>query len=122
MRPNSKVATLLLAAGLSFSVATPVFAHAALVSSDPAPNTTVAAPKTISVTFNEKIVPAFSGFTVSMGDGMTIKLTGKLSDDGKTIVGTPSGNFMAGLYKLSWHATTVDDGHKTTGSFNFTVK
>jgi methionine-rich copper-binding protein CopC len=122
MRHNSNIATLALAAGLSLCLTAPVFAHAALVSSDPAPNATVAAPKTISITFNEKIVPAFSGFTVSMSDGMTIKLTGKLSDDGKTIVGTPSGNFMAGLYKLSWHATSLDDGHKTTGTFNFNVK
>jgi methionine-rich copper-binding protein CopC len=122
MRLNSKLATLSLAGGLTLFLTVPVFAHAALVSSDPAPNTTVAAPKTISITFSEKIAPAFSGFSVSMSDGMTVKLTGKLGDDGKTIVGTPSGGFMAGLYKLSWHATSVDDGHKTTGSFNFTVK
>ena len=122
MRLNTKLATLLLAGGLTLSLTAPVFAHAALVSSDPAPNSTVAAPKTISLTFSEVIVPAFSGFSVSMSDGMTVKLTGKLSDNGKTIVGTPSGGFMAGLYKLTWHATSKDDGHRMDGTFNFTVK
>ena len=122
MRLHSKLAPLILAGGLSLSLTAPVFAHAALVSSDPAPNTTVAAPKTLSVTFSEKIVPAFSGFSLSMSDGMSIKLSGKLSDDGKTITGTPMGKFMSGTYKLSWHATAVDDGHKIEGSFNFTVK
>ena len=122
MRKSLKLAAFLTVGGLSLAFAGPALAHAALVSSDPAANSTVAAPKTISLTFSEKLTPAFSGFSVSMGDGMSVKLIGKLSDDGKTIIGTPMGGFMAGTYKLSWHATTVDDGHKTEGSFNFAVK
>ena len=102
--------------------ASPALAHAALLKSNPAPNSTVAAPKVIKVTFSEKVVPAFSGFKLAMDDGMTVVLTTKLSSDGKTMTGTPKGSFMAGTYKLSWHAASVDDGHRTEGSFTFKVK
>lgn len=97
-------------------------AHAALVKSDPAANATVAAPKTISLTFNEDLTPAFSGFDVSMGDGMKMKVKTKVSDDKKTITGVPAGPMMAGAYTISWHAAAADDGHKTTGTLAFTVK
>lgn len=97
-------------------------AHAKLLQSDPAANSTVPAPKAITLTFSEKIAPAFSGFDLAMGDGMTMQVMTKVSDDGKTITGMPMGSFTAGTYKITWHAAAVDDGHRTEGSFIFTVK
>ncbi|MFI4964333.1 MAG: copper homeostasis periplasmic binding protein CopC [Caulobacterales bacterium] len=97
-------------------------AHAALVKSDPAANATVAAPKAIALTFDEELTPAFSGFDVTMGDGMKMKFRTKVSKDHKTITGVPTGPLMAGAYKISWHAAASDDGHKTTGTLAFTVK
>jgi methionine-rich copper-binding protein CopC len=97
-------------------------AHAALVKSDPAANTTVAAPKNITLTFDEELTPAFSGFDVAMGDGMKMTLKTTVSKDHKTITGVPSGPLMAGAYKISWHAAASDDGHRTTGTLAFTVK
>ncbi len=108
-------AVALLAAG-------PASAHAALVKSNPAANATVAAPKSISLTFNEALTPAFSGFDLSISDGMKMKVKTKVSKDRKTITGVPTGRMMAGAYKLAWHAAAVDDGHKTTGALAFTVK
>jgi copper resistance protein C len=108
--------------------ATPIFAdslalaHAKLVRSDPKPNSIIAAPRIIKLTFSEKIAPAFSGFTVAMTDGMAVGITAKVGDDGKTVTGTPTGPIMAGKYNVSWHATAVDDGHRTQGTYNFTVK
>ena len=29
---------------------------------------------------------------------------------------------MAGVYKISWHATAADDGHKSMGTLAFKVK
>ena len=118
---KSLAATLLMCGSLAVS-STMAFAHAALVQSDPAPNSTVAAPKEIKLTFSEKLTPAFSGFELSMGDGMTMKVATKLSDDGKSLIGTPAGSFMAGAYKISWHATSSDDGHRMDGSLMFKVK
>ena len=48
------VAAVTLAAG-------PAAAHARLVSATPAPNSTVAATRVLSLTFSERTVPAFSG-------------------------------------------------------------
>jgi methionine-rich copper-binding protein CopC len=97
-------------------------AHAALVKSNPAANATVAAPKAISLTFNEALTPAFSGFDMSMGDSMKMKVKTKVSKDRKTITGMPLGPMMAGAYKVNWHAAASDDGHKTSGTLAFTVK
>ncbi len=121
MTSRYRLAVLILTAGSMLSTM-PAFAHAKLVKSDPAPGSTIAAPKSIRLTFNEKVSPTFSGLAVSMGDGMTVKLASKVGGDGKTIVATPSGPFMSGHYKLAWHAAAVDDGHKTQGVYNFTVK
>lgn len=108
--------------GVTVSFTSPVLAHAALLRSDPAPNSTVSAPKSFKLTFSEKIVPAFSGFKVDMGDGMVVDVTTKVSGDGVTMTGTPKGSFMPGTYKLSWHAAAADDGHRTEGSYSFKVK
>jgi methionine-rich copper-binding protein CopC len=112
-----------VAAALGFCLlAPPTFAHAGLVESTPAKGSTVSAPKTIKLTFSENVSPAFSGFRISMSDGMVIDFATKVSADGKTLTGTPTSSFMKGKYTLSWHATSVDDGHRTEGSFDFTVK
>ena len=97
-------------------------AHATLVTSNPAANATVAAPKAISLTFNEALTPAFSGFDMSMGNGMKMKVKTKVSKDRKTITGAPAGKLMPGAYKVNWHAAATDDGHRTSGTLPFTVK
>lgn len=114
--------SMALLLGLTAAWTAPVLAHATLVQSDPAANSAGPAPKIFTLTFDEKVSPAFSGFEVSMGAGMDVKITTKNSDDGKTITGIPMGPFMKGTYKVSWHAAAVDDGHRTEGSFTFQVK
>lgn len=99
-------------------------AHAHLVKSTPGADATVAAPKTISLTFNEKLTPAFSKFELVMPTmnnmAMTVKTT--VSKDHLTIVGTPKAPLTPGVYKVNWHAASSDDGHKMDGTFSFTVK
>ena len=102
--------------------ATQASAHASLVKSSPTANATVAAPKSITLTFNESLTPAFSGFDVAMSDGMKMTFKRSLSKDHKTITGVPGGRLMAGTYKISWHAAAAADGHKSTGTLAFTVK
>ncbi|CAN5134755.1 copper homeostasis periplasmic binding protein CopC [soil metagenome] len=97
-------------------------AHSALVKSNPAPNATVAPPKVINLTFNEALTPAFSGFDIAMSDGMKMRVKTTLSKDKKTIMGAPTGKLMAGAYKVNWHATATDDGHRTKGMLAFMVK
>jgi hypothetical protein len=111
-----------LAAVLALGAAGAASAHAHLLKSDPAANATVAAPKAISLTFSEKLTPAFSKFELGMADGMKVNVKTTVAKDGVTLVGTPQGKLMPGAYTISWHAASADDGHKMDGSFTFTVK
>jgi len=101
----------------------PAWAHAHLVSSTPGTNATVtASPKTITLTFNEKLVPAFSKFDLTMPEMNDMKMTVKtaVSKDGKSIVGTPSAALPKGAYKIVWTAASAD-GHKMNGEVAFKV-
>lgn len=113
-----------IAAGLGAAAvlfATQAAAHAHLVRSDPAANATVAAPAAISLTFNEKLVPAFSGFELTMVEHkMKVAVKTTISPDGQTIRGAPQGKLMAGTYRISWHAASAD-GHRMTGDVTFKV-
>lgn len=111
-------------AGASALVASsPAWAHAHLVSSNPAANASVAAaPKVITLTFNEKLVPAFSKFELTMPEhgGMKVQVKTSVSEDGKTITGTPQGALTKGAYKIVWTAASAD-GHKMNGEVAFKV-
>jgi methionine-rich copper-binding protein CopC len=117
-----KPSALLALAAIALAPAAPAFAHAHVVSSTPAANAVVAAPKQISVTFSEKLVPSFSKIEVSMA-GMDMKVPVKIavSTDGRTMVATPQGAFMKGGYVINWSAASVD-GHKSKGSIPFKIK
>jgi methionine-rich copper-binding protein CopC len=118
---------LLGLAGLIGSAAllatSPAWAHAHLVSSNPAANATVtASPKTITLTFNEKLVPAFSKFDLTMPEmnNMPMKVKTAVSKDGKSIVGAPAAALPKGAYKVVWTAASAD-GHKMNGEVTFKV-
>ena len=97
-------------------------AHAHVVASTPAANAAITAPKKVSVTFSEKLVPAFSKLSISMaGMNMAVPVKTSISADGKTIVAVPQGPFTRGAYVINWAAASVD-GHKTNGSIPFKIK
>lgn len=112
-----------LVAAAALLVAGTASAHAHLVKSTPAADATVAAPKTISLTFNEKLTPAFSKFELVMPamNAMAVPVKTTVSKDGLTIVGTPQATLTPGVYKINWHAAS-SDGHKMDGTVDFTVK
>lgn len=117
-----KALSLVAGAALLLS-ANQAAAHASLVKSDPANGSTVSSLKTISLTFDEELTPAFSGLALTMGDGMIVTVKTTVSADHKTITGVPMGGpQMAGLYNLAWHAAAADDGHRTKGVITFTLK
>ena len=115
----------LLALAIASSVAAfggQALAHAHLIKSTPAAKATVAAPKTIMLTFNERLTPAFSKFELGMADGIKVNVKTAVSKDRKSLVGTPQGKLMPGAYTITWHAASADDGHKMDGTVPFTVK
>ncbi|WP_309646540.1 copper homeostasis periplasmic binding protein CopC [Phenylobacterium sp.] len=110
--------------GASTLLATsPAWAHAHLVSSNPAANATVStAPKMITLSFSEKLVPAFSKFDLIMPEhgGMKLAVKTSVSTDGKSITGVPEAALMKGAYKIVWTAASAD-GHKMSGEVAFKV-
>lgn len=112
-----------IAASAALLLAGTASAHAHLVKSTPAASATVAAPKAISLTFNEKLTPAFSKFELVMPtmNNMAVAVKTSVSKDGLTITGTPQAPLMPGVYKINWHAAS-SDGHKMDGAVDFTVK
>ena len=105
----------------ALAAAAPAFAHAELVRSNPAANATVKPPKTISLTFSERVVPAFSKFELAMpAHKMKIPVKTTVSPDGKRIIGAVPSTLMKGAYTITWTAAGAD-GHKMTGKVAFKV-
>ncbi|MBU1538441.1 MAG: copper homeostasis periplasmic binding protein CopC [Alphaproteobacteria bacterium] len=119
--PNRKFLSLVGAAGALLLVATQADAHARVVASTPAASATVASTRAITVTFSERVAPAFSGLDLVSAAGTKIPVTSSVSDDGKTISGRTARALSAGTYTVNWRAASAD-GHRMTGNFAFTVR
>lgn len=104
------------------ALSAPAAAHTHLVKSSPAANATIAAPRSIVLTFNEKLAQAFSKANIVMtGHDMQVPVKVKFSADGKTMTLTPKTAFMKGGYTIKWSAAGAD-GHRMEGSIPFAVK
>jgi methionine-rich copper-binding protein CopC len=97
-------------------------AHASLITADPAPNATVTAPKQIHLQFSTELAKKFSTFKLTDTDGKPIRLMIVDSHDPKVLEAMATASLQPGLYTVSWTAVSTDDGHKTMGSFSFTVQ
>lgn len=121
---NLKFAALAAASALAVLVPASALAHARLVSSNPANNAAVAAsPRTIVLTFNERLVAAFTKVELTMPEhgGMKVATTSAPANDGKGLVVTPARPLGKGAYELVW-STASADGHKMSGEISFTVR
>ncbi|WP_066625539.1 copper homeostasis periplasmic binding protein CopC [Brevundimonas vesicularis] len=116
-----KIATFAASIAALSLFASQADAHARLVSATPAAGSTVSAPRTITLTFSERMVPAFSGFDVVNAAGATIPVRTQVSDDGKTVSGAPARALPAGAYTVNWRVASPD-GHRMTGTTNFVVR
>ncbi|MBS6738667.1 MULTISPECIES: CopC domain-containing protein YobA [Enterobacteriaceae] len=113
---------LVFAAALATTPA--VFAHAHLKNQYPAANAEVtAAPQALTLNFSEGIEPKFSGVTLTGAQQQSIK-TGavKRNEQDKTQMIVPLAQALQpGNYTVDWHVVSVD-GHKTHGTYTFSVK
>ena len=113
-------AFITVAAVVAFA-AGPAAAHARLVSANPAANSTVASTRSISLTFSERTVPAFSGFDVVNAAGEKVSMRTAVTEDSKTLTGALARPLAAGAYRVDWRIAS-SDGHRMTGSYTFTVR
>lgn len=119
-----KMKTLLLvAATASLALAGQAFAHAHLKTSVPAADSSVKqAPSELDLSFSEGLNLKFTGVTVTGPDKKAVKTGTAMLMGGDTTLMVPVTDKLApGKYTVQWHALSTD-GHKTNGSYSFTVK
>lgn len=108
-------------AGLTLLGANGAMAHANLVSSDPAKDATVAAPKIITLHFSESLEMKVSGFKLTDIDGHPVAIKAVTAPDAKSLAAIPNAPLAPGLYTISW-TSMGDDAHKMNGTLSFSVK
>jgi len=98
-------------------------AHPRLQNSNPVAGATLkTAPKDIRLSFNEGLVPSFTGLELKNASGKPVP-TGKaalVAGDSKKIVVPIGTRLAAGTYNVAWHAVSVDT-HRVSGSYSFKV-
>jgi len=118
------IRTLALASALGLGLVAEAQAHAHLKSSTPAMGATIAtSPSELVLSFSGGVNAKFTGVKVEGLDHAAVA-TGeaRLGPGGDTTLMVPvTGALPAGTYKVNWHALAVD-GHKTEGSYTFTIK
>lgn len=121
---RNRIWIIALAFALTFGSVGEASAHAHLKTAAPAANSTVmAAPSELRLGFTEGVNLKFTGVSVTGPAGATVS-TGAASlapGDDKLLVVPVSAPLAPGAYKVLWHALATD-GHKTDGSYGFTVK
>ncbi|MGZ2745760.1 copper homeostasis periplasmic binding protein CopC [Burkholderia stagnalis] len=108
---------------LAATVSSAAFAHARPANTDPAANAELsAAPAAVALGFTEPLEPAFSSIVVVDGSGKTVS-DGKASVDAanRKRMTVPLSALGAGAYTVKWVAVAAD-GHRTQGSYRFSVK
>lgn len=119
MSKLSAVVVALIVAVLSGGLA---FAHPQLQASDPVAGATTASPKQIKITFNEVVIPKFSGIEIRDTMGRTIAVGKSQIDPAnkKLLVVPVKEELSPGEYRIDWHAVS-DDTHRVTGTYSFSV-
>jgi copper resistance protein C len=113
-----KQALLTLSAAAMMS-ASPVFAHARLLSSSPAADAQLAAaPKSLTLRFSEKAQLAVLKLTVA-GKEIPVALDRGAAPAPELTVALPA--LPAGKCEVQWSALAADDGHVTKGTFSFVI-
>jgi len=119
-----KLSKFLFAIGLlvlSFA-ALPASAHTALVSADPAVNSTIdILPSNIALTFAEELIGIGDANSISALDETGEELTsGKPEVSGAVLSINLDGSEVTGLVKVIYRAVAAD-GHVITGDYEFTI-
>ena len=118
-RPALRALTLGAAA---LVVTSTVFAHAHLVSSEPATNAEVVAPTEVTIHFTEPLEPAFSKIALTDASGhAAAPAESQVDKNDAKVMHLPLPQLSAGRYAVHWTAVATD-GHRTQGNFAFIVK
>ena len=114
-----RILIVAMSALLAVMAGTAAEAHAFLDHAEPRVGSTVpTAPRELSLSFTQKLEPAFSSAEVSDANGARVDL-GKPSVSA-SVMRIRLKQLSAGTYRVRWHVLSVDT-HTTEGSFTFQV-
>jgi copper transport protein len=125
-RPSraSVLAPLALALGIMLALAFPSIAsaHAKLHSSNPAPGSVLTkAPTTITLTFEEHVVPATSSVIVYDATGKVVSTPATVDSHNAEIMHVNMTGNGSDNYLIVWKTVSLDDGAPDIGAFNIYV-
>jgi methionine-rich copper-binding protein CopC len=97
-------------------------AHARFASSTPAPGQTLASsPAAVVITFDEELAAGSTG-SVTDAQGATVSTGAAIDANERTRLSISLKPALPnGVYKVSWHSISADDGDELDGSFFFGV-
>lgn len=116
---TATLAAVILSIGLGSSA----MAHPKLTTANPpAQGKAAVSPKTLRLTFNEPVMPNFSGVVIKNARGQAIKTSRPRVDpsDNKTLIVPLARALPRGLYHVAWHAVSTDT-HRVSGQYDFTI-
>ena len=114
-----RILTFATSALFTVMLGTGAQAHAFLDHAEPRVGSTVpTAPRELSLSYTQKLEPAFSSVEVNDANGARVDLGKPSISAGVMRVGLKP--LAPGTYKVHWHVLSVDT-HTTEGSFSFHV-
>ena len=117
---SKRIAYVLFAAVLAINLPMS-FAHTELVSATPSANSTVSAPKNVTIKFSGALEAKFSKITVTDASGQpAAKEASTVGADAK-VMSLPLPALAPGVYTVHWVAVSTDS-HRSQGEYKFTVK
>jgi copper resistance protein C len=119
---RATVAAVLVSAVLAAAevvlAAVPASAHNRLISSDPAADATVTSPQSITLVFDDEVLPVGAAVQVT-GPAGDVELEAPAVDGARIVQALPAG-LPAGGYTVVWRVAS-GDGHPIDGTFAFTA-
>ncbi|MFS0655895.1 copper resistance protein CopC [Bacillus sp. 179-C3.3 HS] len=112
---------LLLTLMLTFFIPKDAFAHAYVVSSNPAANEELEKqPSSVSITFSEGIESGFHAITVLNSKGERVDHGDTVIKDQKIMEAELKKDLPKGIYTIQWNAVSAD-GHSVSGMIPFSI-
>lgn len=97
-------------------------AHAKLEAETPAADSTVDAPKVIQLHFSEAVEASLSRLKLAAGGDIAIAAVPMNdAEDPTTLSIRPIAALKPGIYTVTW-SVVAEDGHRTRGTYSFTVR
>jgi copper transport protein len=114
--------SVLLACLLLLGTWTLAWAHATLVSAEPAKDAKLtASPPRVRLVFSEPLEPALAHVTLVAAGGASTKLPVAGDPHDVHAIVAPLAPLSAGAYRVVWHVVSAD-GHPVDGSYTFTLE